>query len=64
MRWVDIYDIVIALDEQHPDVDILGIRFTDLQQWILNLPGFSDDVSKCNEKVLEAIQMAWLDERS
>lgn len=63
MKWTDIYDIAIGLEEKHPDVNILQIRFTDLWQWVQDLPGFKDDPSKSNEKILEAIQMAWLEER-
>lgn len=63
MKWTDIYDIAIALEENHPDVDILSVRFTDLRQWICDLSDFDDDLNKSNEKILEAIQMAWLDER-
>ena len=63
MRWTDIHDIGISLEDTFPDVDILQVRFTDLWQWVQDLPGFSDDPQKSNEKILEAIQMAWLDER-
>jgi len=63
MKWTDIYDIAIELEEQHPQVNILKIRFTDLWQWVQDLPDFSDDPQKSNEKILEAIQMAWLEER-
>lgn len=61
--WTDVHHIAIELEEAHPEVNILQIRFTDLWQWVQNLPGFSDDPQKSNEKILEAIQMAWLDER-
>ena len=64
LRWTDVHDIAIALDEAHPDVDVVNLRFTDLWQWVQNLPDFGDDPSRSNEKVLEAIQMAWLEERS
>ncbi len=64
MRWVDIHDIAQALEEHHPEVDILQVRFTQLWQWVQELPDFEDDPQKSNEKILEAIQMAWLDERS
>ncbi|MBY0281170.1 MAG: Fe-S cluster assembly protein IscX [Alphaproteobacteria bacterium] len=64
LKWTDTYDIAIALEEAHPNIDILSIRFTDLWQWIQNLEGFADEPNKSNEKILEAIQMAWLDERS
>ena len=63
MRWVDIYDIAQALEEKHPTVDILQVRFTDLWKWVQELEGFEDDPNASNEKILEAIQMAWLDER-
>ncbi|MCX7337869.1 MAG: Fe-S cluster assembly protein IscX [Alphaproteobacteria bacterium] len=63
MRWTDIYDIAIELEERFPDVEILSVRFTDLWQWVQDLPSFDDDPQKSNEKVLEAIQMAWLEER-
>lgn len=63
MNWTDIYDIAIELEEAHPDVDVVNIRFTDLFNYVVGLKGFADDHKKCNEKILEAIQMAWLDER-
>ncbi|MSP89167.1 MAG: Fe-S assembly protein IscX [Alphaproteobacteria bacterium] len=62
-RWTDVNAIAIELEECHPDVDILAIRFTDLHRWVLELPDFKDDPNRSNEKILEAIQMAWLDER-
>jgi FeS assembly protein IscX len=64
MKWTDIYDIAISLEETHPDVSIETIRFTDLQKFVLGLDEFHDDPKRCNEKVLEAIQAAWLEERS
>ncbi len=63
MRWTDIHDIAIELEERHPDADVVNLRFTDLWKWVQELPGFSDDPAKSNEKILEAIQAAWLDER-
>jgi FeS assembly protein IscX len=63
MDWTQIYDIAIALEEQFPKVDIVTIRFTDLQKHVLSLEGFNDDPKRCNEKILEAIQQAWLEER-
>jgi FeS assembly protein IscX len=62
MRWTDVREIAIALSEAHPGVSPLSVRFTDLHRWVRELPGFADDPGKSNEKVLEAIQMAWLDE--
>lgn len=63
LRWVDVQDIAIELEEAHPDADIVNLRFTDLWKWVQELPNFADDPQKSNEKILEAIQMAWLDER-
>ena len=63
LRWTDSLDIAIALDEAHPDVDPQYIRFTDLHAWICALEEFDDDPESSNEKILEAIQMAWLEER-
>ena len=62
MKWTDSLEIAIALAEEHPDVDPKTIRFTDLRQWVLELPGFDDDPKHSGEKILEAIQMAWIDE--
>jgi FeS assembly protein IscX len=63
LTWRDTYEIAIALEEHHPDVDVVHLRFTDLWQWIQELPGFVDDPQRCNERILESIQMAWLEER-
>lgn len=63
MKWTDIYDIAIALEDKYPEVDILSVRFTDLWQWIQKLDGFEGTPQQSSEKILEAIQMAWLDER-
>lgn len=62
MKWTDTREIAIALSEAHPDVDPKAIRFTDLHRWVLGLPGFNDDPSRSGEKILEAIQMTWIDE--
>ena len=62
MKWTDTQDIAIALTDQYPDTDPKTVRFTDLYQWVLQLPGFDDDPKRCGEKILEAIQMAWIDE--
>ena len=63
LRLTDTLDIAIELDERHPDVDPQYIRFTDLHAWVCELPDFDDDPERSSEKILEAIQMAWLDER-
>lgn len=62
MKWTDTLEIAIALSEAHPDVDPKAIRFTDLHRWVCALDGFADDPSRSGEKILEAIQMAWIDE--
>lgn len=62
MKWTDTLDIAIALAETHPDVDPKTVRFTDLHRWVCELPGFSDDPKRSGEKILEAIQIAWIDE--
>ncbi|MBF0162341.1 MAG: Fe-S cluster assembly protein IscX [Magnetococcales bacterium] len=63
MKWTDVQEIGIALADSKPEVEPLSVRFTDLMQWVVALPGFDDLPERCNEKILEAIQMAWLDER-
>ncbi len=62
MRWTDVNDIAIELSEAHPDVDPLAVNFVDLRDWILALPEFDDDPNHCGEKILEAIQAAWIEE--
>ena len=62
LKWADAQDIAIALTEAHPDADVAHLRFTDLHRWVTELDGFVDDPKRSNEKLLEAIQMAWLDE--
>jgi len=63
LKWTDSLDIAIALDEAHPDVDPQWIRFTDLHEWICKLEEFDDEPEKSGEKILEAIQLAWIDEK-
>lgn len=63
LKWTDVNDIAIELADSRPEVDPLGVRFTDLRDWVLALPDFDDDPNKCGERILEAIQMAWLDEK-
>ena len=62
LDWNDTEEIALQLMEQHPDTDPLTIRFTDLHQWVTAIPGFIGDARKSNEKILEAIQMAWHEE--
>lgn len=63
MDWTDINDIAIELSDRFPDTDPLSVRFTDLHRWVLDLDGFAGAPDACNERILEAIQMAWLQER-
>lgn len=63
MKWIDTLDIALELIDAHPDVDPQYIRFTDLHKWVCALPGFNDDPEKSNEKILEAIQMTWIEEQ-
>ena len=63
IKWTDVNEIAILLEEKFPEKDNVNLRFTDLHNWIINLEGFADSPSKSNEKILEAIQMAWIDER-
>jgi len=63
LRWTDVQDIAIELEEHHPDVDNVNLRFTDLHRWVMELPDFEDDSNRSNEKILEAIQAAWIEER-
>ena len=64
MKWIDSEEIAIALSEKYPEVDPRTLRFTDLRRWVCELPEFSDDPNRSGEKILEAIQMAWIDEVS
>ena len=62
MKWTESREIAIALLERFPEQDPKSVNFVDLRSWVLALPGFSDDPKHCGEKILEAIQMAWIDE--
>lgn len=62
MKWTDSLRIAEELADKHPDIDPKTVRFTDLMQWVLDLEGFNDAPEHCGEKILEAIQLAWIDE--
>jgi FeS assembly protein IscX len=62
MKWTVTRDIAIALAEHHPEVDPLQVNFVDLRNWVVELPEFEDDPKRSGEKILEAIQAAWIEE--
>ncbi|WP_068546138.1 Fe-S cluster assembly protein IscX [Thalassotalea crassostreae] len=62
IKWIDSLEIALDLIEEYPDVDPKTINFTDLRKWVLELDRFDDDPAHCGERVLEAIQLAWMDE--
>jgi len=62
LDWNDVEDIALQLMQIHPDIDPLTVRFTDLHTWVRGIPGFIGNTDKSNEKILEAIQMAWHEE--
>lgn len=62
MKWVDTYEIAAALVDAHPEVDPKTVRFTQLREWVMGLPGFDDEPARSGEKILEATQMAWIEE--
>jgi len=62
LKWVDSLDIALDLIDAHPDIDPKNIRFTDLRDWVLALDDFEDEPQHMGERILEAIQMAWIEE--
>ncbi|WP_417446270.1 Fe-S cluster assembly protein IscX [Kangiella sp.] len=62
MKWIDSLDIAIELYEKHPDVDPKTVNFVELQKMVMGLEDFDDDPKRCGERILEAIQMAWIEE--
>jgi FeS assembly protein IscX len=62
LKWTDTLDLAIALAETHPEVDPRTVRFTDLHAWTIALPEFADDPQRSGEKILEALQQAWIEE--
>jgi FeS assembly protein IscX len=63
LKWTDSLDIAIELDEAHPDVDPMHVNFVELRDWVLALGDFDDAPEHSGERILEAIQMAWIEER-
>jgi FeS assembly protein IscX len=62
MKWTDVQEIAIELLEAYPETDPVTLNFVDLRAWVVALPGFDDDPERCGEKILEAIQAAWIEE--
>ncbi|WP_448551657.1 Fe-S cluster assembly protein IscX [Thalassotalea montiporae] len=62
LKWVDSLDIALALIDEHPAVDPTQLHFPELMQWVIALEEFDDDPNRCGERILEAIQQAWIDE--
>ena len=62
MLWTDVNEIAIELYEANPEIDQRYILFTDLHKLVISLEGFQDDPNNSNEKILEAIQMNWIEE--
>ncbi len=63
LKWVDSLEIAIELDEKFPDVDPKFVNFVDLRQWIIELEDFDDDPEHSGERILEAVQLAWIEEK-
>ena len=64
LKWVDSLDVAIELDEKYPDTDPVSVNFVDLREWVLGLDEFDDNPEQSGERILEAIQMAWIEEKS
>ena len=64
MNWTDSLEIAIALEETHPQIDPKSVNFVDLHQFVSELDGFEEGNSRCGERVLEAIQMHWIEEKN
>ncbi|MBL4712558.1 MAG: Fe-S cluster assembly protein IscX [Gammaproteobacteria bacterium] len=63
IQWVDTLDIAIELDEAYPGTDPKFVNFVDLRKWVMALEEFDDDPEHCGERILEAIQLAWIEEK-
>ena len=63
MNWSDTYEIVDILCEKFPDKDPEELLFIDLMNMVMSLEGFSGKKESCNERILEAIQALWIEEK-
>ncbi|MDR2880994.1 MAG: Fe-S cluster assembly protein IscX [Azoarcus sp.] len=62
LKWTDVQEIAIRLLETYPETDPMRVNFVDLMNWVKALPEFDDDPARCGERILEAIQQAWIGE--
>jgi len=62
LKWTDVLEIAVRLSETRPEIDPVHVNFVDLMNWVKALPEFDDDPARCGERILEAIQQAWIDE--
>ena len=62
LDWLDVLEIAIELNDKFPEIDPQWISFPDLHKKVCELKNFNGDPSKSNEKILEAIQMHWIEE--
>ena len=62
LKWTDVMEIAIELEDAYPDVDPMHVNFVDLRNWVMALDDFDDDPDHCGERILEAIQQAWIEE--
>ena len=63
INWTDSLEIAISLEEAHPEINPITINFVDLRKLVMNLEDFNEGDTQCGEKILEAIQMCWIDEK-
>lgn len=63
LKWIDSLDIAIELNDKFPEVDPMHLNFVDLRNWVLELDDFDDEPEHSGERILEAIQMAWIEEK-
>ena len=63
LKWTDVLEIAIELEDAQPDVDLMHVNFVDLRNWVMALDEFDDAPDHCGERILEGIQMAWIEER-
>ena len=63
ISWTDSLEIAISLEDAHSDIDPITINFVELRELVIALEDFEEGDTQCGEKILEAIQMCWIDEK-